>query len=209
MLKSKYLVLTVTAPLLLNTSCKKDPPEACFTFSPEKDVYETALVQFQDCSKNAVRHEWNFGDGSSSTIASPSHEFEGKGTYSIKLTVYSEDNQKDEITKQFILGDWALVDFDIISEEISSGCTVSEVCWFFEPFFGDCINFELPHKIHTSPPGKMGLLYRLVCDGYSVWSVIYSEEFDLSKAAYYENVLFEYSDHIVTARANVRFDIIE
>lgn len=45
-----------------------------------------------DVEGGAITYAWNFGDGSSSGLASPTHTFTTAGTYIVKLTVYDQSN---------------------------------------------------------------------------------------------------------------------
>ncbi|MAB78609.1 MAG: cell surface protein, partial [Planctomycetes bacterium] len=59
------------------------PPSASFTGTPTAGV-APHTVSFQDFSSgNALTYSWDFGDGESSTQASPTHTYLSSGTYSI------------------------------------------------------------------------------------------------------------------------------
>ena len=45
-----------------------------------------ATVTFVNAAKNATSYLWNFGDGSSSTQAAPTHVFSSPGCYIVRLT---------------------------------------------------------------------------------------------------------------------------
>ncbi len=49
----------------------------------------TADVQFTNTSSNAVNYFWDFGDGYTSTIQSPSHTYSTPGSYTVKLKACS------------------------------------------------------------------------------------------------------------------------
>ncbi|QSE98812.1 PKD domain-containing protein [Fulvivirga lutea] len=55
-------------------------------------------ITFNDTSTVAVRWEWLFGDGNSSSLKSPSHEYELPGVYDISLVSY-DDNGCNQFTK--------------------------------------------------------------------------------------------------------------
>ena len=66
------------------------PPDASFTF------HTTGLtVDFTDASADPdgiiVAWEWDFGDGATSTLQSPSHTFASANTYIVRLTVTDDD----------------------------------------------------------------------------------------------------------------------
>ena len=62
------------------------------TTPPTADFLATSLlscdglIQFTDQTTNgAVSWAWDFGDGTSSTLQNPSHDYQTDGTYSVKL----------------------------------------------------------------------------------------------------------------------------
>jgi PKD repeat protein len=62
-------------------------PTAGFTASPTKGA-APLLVNFTDASSGTVTSRvWAFGDGGTSTLASPSHSYTNAGTFSVSLTV--------------------------------------------------------------------------------------------------------------------------
>ncbi|AEH60076.1 S-layer-related duplication domain protein [Methanosalsum zhilinae DSM 4017] len=70
------------------------PPVAAFDAQPlEGEVPLT--VTFTDQSENAVAYEWDFGDGTTSTDATPTHTYEEAGEYTVTLTVENELGETD------------------------------------------------------------------------------------------------------------------
>ncbi len=78
--KAAYIV--VSAPLL--------PPTAAFSAAPTAGFVPLA-VAFTDQSVNGgspiTSWAWNFGDGGTSTLQSPSHTYSAAGTYTVSLAV--------------------------------------------------------------------------------------------------------------------------
>ncbi len=78
----KYITNSLSAILILSllNSCKKDSagevPDVFY--SVELDGY---TVKFTNETQGATSYRWDFGDGGTSTEASPSHEYPGKGKY--------------------------------------------------------------------------------------------------------------------------------
>lgn len=68
-------------------------PDAAFRF----DQY-SLKVYFESLS-SGEHHKWDFGDGNTSSLKNPTHEYKEAGTYSIKLIVENECG-KDEFTKE-------------------------------------------------------------------------------------------------------------
>src|SRR5690606_29399277 len=50
-------------------------------------------IQFNDESINAVSYFWQFGDGTTSSLASPEHHYSLPGTYTVTLTVTDRDRK--------------------------------------------------------------------------------------------------------------------
>lgn len=76
---SKYLYYALL-PVLIASSCKKDE------VAPAADIFykvniEDKTVTFTNETTGAVSYKWDFGDGTTSTDASPVHTYPDKGKY--------------------------------------------------------------------------------------------------------------------------------
>lgn len=75
------------------SSCKNDDetePDPIASFSFQNDGCKAPCnVSFSNTSENASSYQWDFGDGSSSTERSPTHEYTESGDYTVKLTASS------------------------------------------------------------------------------------------------------------------------
>ena len=81
LMRKIYFLLTLCCALL---ACKKNNVD--FTYSPESPrAGETVL--FSNQSDTGEEWEWSFGDGSKSTIKSPSHVYKAPGDYVVTLKV--------------------------------------------------------------------------------------------------------------------------
>lgn len=78
-------------------SCAK--PMANFTYADGKHE-APASVKFENTSKNAEKFEWDFGDGSSSTMASPGHVYSASGNFLVKLK--ATKGKKSTVTEKRI-----------------------------------------------------------------------------------------------------------
>lgn len=68
------------------------PPPPCAARAGFTGVRSGLTVAFTNTSTNAVRYEWSFGDGTSSTVASPSHTYLRPGVYNVRLTAVAANN---------------------------------------------------------------------------------------------------------------------
>ncbi|MDD1768156.1 MAG: PKD domain-containing protein [Methanomassiliicoccales archaeon] len=84
------------------------PPVVSFSYSPDFPAVGE-VVQFSDDSVDTdgliVSWEWDFGDGSTSSEADPSHAFASKGVYSVTLVVKDDDGAISTLTKRVPAGD--------------------------------------------------------------------------------------------------------
>ncbi len=96
-IKNASLILLATMAF---TGCQK-MPMACFDAPATTTVNQ--LVGFSSaCSKDAHHYEWNFGDGSMSKDANPSHAYANAGTYTVKLITMSKRNTNNDETSKTI-----------------------------------------------------------------------------------------------------------
>ncbi|GAB4378145.1 MAG: hypothetical protein Kow0075_07710 [Salibacteraceae bacterium] len=63
--------------------------DADFEASNTKGCTLPFTVDFNDLSSNATTYLWDFGDGNTSTVSSPSHTYTQAGVYTVKLKVSS------------------------------------------------------------------------------------------------------------------------
>ena len=88
------VALTVTGPGGSNTQTRTSyvtvgtpAPVAQFTGSPTSGTFPLT-VNFSNTSTGSITsYAWTFGDGGTSTAASPSHVYAAAGTYTVALTV--------------------------------------------------------------------------------------------------------------------------
>lgn len=77
------------------------PPSAAFSYS----VVDTNHLNysFSNESGSATDFVWNFGDGTTSMEANPSHIYATEGEYTVTLTSTDKLNVSDEVTQSFII----------------------------------------------------------------------------------------------------------
>ncbi|MRG48212.1 PKD domain-containing protein [Chitinophaga sp. SYP-B3965] len=78
-------------------------PVAKFSIPANLPVCPPVLVQFTNESTGYVRSVWDFGDGSRSNLANPSHVFNRPGRYTIRLDVYSNGDCINSITQEVVI----------------------------------------------------------------------------------------------------------
>ncbi|HET6559642.1 MAG TPA: PKD domain-containing protein [Prolixibacteraceae bacterium] len=66
-------------------------PNACFEVSSTTDMKVGKPIQFSNCSVNANKYTWDFGDGTNSTEASPDHVYKNSGNFKVKLEALNNE----------------------------------------------------------------------------------------------------------------------
>jgi uncharacterized protein (TIGR02145 family) len=105
-----------------------ESPEASFTASPTS-IVEGQNVQFTDLSTHApTSWSWDFGDGSSSSLQSPSHVYNNQGSYSVSLTVSNSFGSDTKDIANLInvgpSGSAPIADFTVTPSTITAGGSV-------------------------------------------------------------------------------------
>jgi PKD repeat protein len=87
---SQFLSLLLSLPMLLLAGCPVAGPKADFSATPLTGN-APVTVAFTDesvvPSGASPTYRWNFGDGTESSVSSPSHTYETAGEYTVTLTV--------------------------------------------------------------------------------------------------------------------------
>lgn len=73
-------------------------PTAGFTYSPASNLTAPVTVTFTNTSANATSYAWDFGDGSTSISASPTHQYIKAGDFLVKLVATDAKNQTAQKT---------------------------------------------------------------------------------------------------------------
>jgi gliding motility-associated-like protein len=116
-------------------------PTASFSHVP---ACEGDPFQFNDQSTgnggNINTWQWNFGDGNTSNQQNPSHSYASFGTYTVTLTVTTQDGCSDEISQEISLLPNPIADFSITNACYQSALSftdLSENATQWEWNFGD------------------------------------------------------------------------
>jgi PKD repeat protein len=120
-MKPKFSLLIVTA-LFLSAGCKKDnngaPFEALFNFSVSGFTTNFSnFTDFRNYTGPYAEYSWDFGDGETSTVASPSHIYSAIGDYDVTLTATKGGQTSTFTDKVTIKGPEIKIDGDFVDWE--------------------------------------------------------------------------------------------
>ncbi|UTW63748.1 PKD domain-containing protein [bacterium SCSIO 12741] len=90
-----HLSLIVVLALFLSGCTKK--PVACFVV-PNESMETGVEYLFEDCSVEAAKYWWEFGDGQASDSSGGRHTYGNPGVYKMTLTV-TKDGDEDVLTR--------------------------------------------------------------------------------------------------------------
>lgn len=76
---------------------------ASFNMSDSFSTCPPLIVQFSNQSTNAISQAWDFGDGTSASVADPSHFYSYPGTYTITLTVKGVGGCVDVLKRNIVI----------------------------------------------------------------------------------------------------------
>lgn len=130
-MKPKLSLLIITA-IFLGAGCKKDNDDASFKalFNVSVSGFTTNFSNFTDFSNYTgpyAEYSWDFGDGETSALASPSHIYNAIGEYQVTLTATKSGQTSTFSDKVTIKGpeikidgdftDWEHIDFNYTSDD--------------------------------------------------------------------------------------------
>lgn len=122
------------------SGCKK-PVEACFEFAKSESNFY--MINFtSDCSEGAVAYEWEFGDGTTSIAANPSHSYMDAGEYSVTLRITSEKGEMSTTTQGIIVEEQCV---ECICYEGDEVAYENEICGnqeYLQAFCQSCLSFS-------------------------------------------------------------------
>jgi PKD repeat protein len=111
--KNALFYLTITVFLASFTSCGKDDESNEDINSPVAQFYSSdttvnigvSLIFTDQSLNNPISWLWDFGDGNTSTLQNPSHNFSDLGSYTISLKVSNDYGTHTETKPNFIIVD--------------------------------------------------------------------------------------------------------
>jgi PKD repeat protein len=146
--------------VVVNNECESLPEISISTVMEFCGTKFNSIINYSYPSCSSLNYLWDFGDGTTSTEASPSHFYQNDGTYNVSLRVdYSCGGCTNAITKNELINIVNLnasVDFSIqslycaieLTPSISyndNPCTLTEVLWSF----GDGTNSTEANPVHV------------------------------------------------------------
>jgi PKD repeat protein len=82
---------------------REDPPIAAFVVPKVLGCIGEVFAFINSSSPNAVSFLWDFGDGSTSTLAEPGHSYSAEGTYTVTLTAYNSQGCEHTVTQTDVI----------------------------------------------------------------------------------------------------------
>jgi parallel beta-helix repeat protein len=128
------IFLIVGATFTYNSCTKPETPAvipvACFTITPTvsaTDIHVGDVITFSSsCSQNATGFAWDFGDGSTSTDANPTHTYTAVGNLTVKLTVTAAGISPNTKTQAIVVLEAAIPPGNLHSGNITANETWAE-----------------------------------------------------------------------------------
>jgi PKD repeat protein len=74
-------------------------PVASFNYIKDPDPYNYGLVHFTNGSTGGMSYNWDFGDGTTSPLINPSHQYQNYGEYIVTLIVTNANGCADTVTQ--------------------------------------------------------------------------------------------------------------
>ena len=144
-------------------------PNPTITAAVTASCDPATVFQFANSASNATSWQWNFGDGQTSSLQNPSHNYNGPGNYSVSLIVTNSFGCKDttDVPTAISVGlnNWAN-----FTSNLDSGCAplavqftntnanVSSSYWDF----GDGTTSTLANPSHTYALGGVYSVFLIV-----------------------------------------------
>lgn len=109
-----------TIELAVDNNCSKDTSEIQIEVLPSPNVaFDVAdivcserNIAFQNQTINGVNYDWDFGDGTQSTLTNPAHSFAAAGNYDVTLTAVGTNLCQNNITQSVEVLETPTSDFD-------------------------------------------------------------------------------------------------
>ncbi|NNF01363.1 MAG: PKD domain-containing protein, partial [Bacteroidia bacterium] len=125
-----------------------------FTISPNDTACDILNATFNNTSTNALSYDWDFGDGISSTLFSPTHLYNVPGNYNVTLIAKNTGCQRTLTVQNAIVIHSATANFNYTQGSfcLPSGIqfndsSINAVSWYWD--FGDGNTSDQQNPYHT------------------------------------------------------------
>jgi PKD repeat protein len=192
-------VLTVTDPSGCAQAFNLTPPinvklpAAAFTSTGQRQACNQTHIDFINQSQHAVTYLWNLGDGNTSTLASPSHDYNLAGRYDVTLTVYNGSCVSTVTMPNYIRVDTSHAGISLNTDKICLPITATftdlssnAVSWIWSFGDGDSSTIQNPVHVYNDRPAGYPVLIITDINGCSDTAAITS--FSVLKAGYTTSV---------------------
>ncbi len=120
------------------TSCEYHDPLPYANFSVDyQNVIPGEIVSFRNYSDDATRFVWDFGDGTSSSVANPTHYYTQEGVYRVTLAAYNGGN----VDYTYLDIDVYYTTLEVVVREYYSDVLIPRVNVVVYPTYYDYANF--------------------------------------------------------------------
>src|ERR1041385_1099691 len=113
----KKIVYLIVCTAIFSSCSKKDDnstpnvtapaPAACFTIDRDTAIVDPSsnyVFVFTNCSQNAGRYEWDFGDTTYAPVANPIHVYHHSGYFVVRMTAYNTDDIASTALDTILIG---------------------------------------------------------------------------------------------------------
>lgn len=99
--------------------------DADFAASQKQACIAPLTVTFSNLSSHGISYFWDFGDGTTSTLATPTHTYTQNGNYTVKLVTYGGSCGDDSI----VVADYIKIDPDqpCVTQMVKNGTTATQL----------------------------------------------------------------------------------
>ena len=142
----------------VNPAITVNLPVADFTTTTGRQSCNQINIQFVNNSQNATMYQWDFGDGTTSSLQNPFHTWTEAGIYDVTLTVYSGSCVSTQYMPQYIEVDTAHAEFSFVRDQSClpfnatfTDLSVNPVSWSWHFGDGDTSNVQNPTHLYLAP----------------------------------------------------------
>ena len=104
-----YKLFGILGLVVMVMGCSdEDPllPLPDVNFETDPGIVEVGKpVTFENLSTNASRYSWDFGNGQTSNLISPTITYEESGMYTVTLIAFTDDEQSDSLSREIDVGE--------------------------------------------------------------------------------------------------------